>query len=75
MKTIIPLAFDTEPPNAVRNALLNSAQRIEHDFRTLQTPAQQNDYFERLGAWCVRNGSMAAGAAAETTISRTQSVG
>jgi hypothetical protein len=65
------MSFDTEPPTPVRNALLNTEQRIATILTAeIRTPAQTVDYFQRLGAWCAMNlaaiesGGAAAGAGA-----------
>lgn len=50
------MTFDVEPSTPVRNAMLNTEQRITSIVTTeIRTPAQSLDYFMRLGAWCAQN--------------------
>lgn len=66
MNKPLAMSFDTEPSTPVRNALLNTQQRVTSIFATeIRTPAQATDYYTRLGAWCAENLAV-AGSGGET---------
>jgi hypothetical protein len=67
MKQLIAMIFESEPVTPVRNALLNTEQRINNDWATLHTPQQQLDYFTRLGSYFATNIAALQGADRGTT--------